>query len=188
MAVEQAKASAASETALGLDDVYREHAATVSRWARRLAGPGADVEDLLHDVFVVVQRRLPEFRGECRITTWLYAITVRVVQDRRRRERWRRWLRLPGGGSRHELATDEPGPLQALEARQAVDLTYRLLERLADRDRTVLILFELEGLPGTEIAALLGTSTQNVWVRLHRARTRFRQAFLDWERRSRHDD
>src|SRR4051812_581788 len=39
-----------------LDAIYREHAADVSRWARRLGGPQADVEDLLHEVFLVVQR------------------------------------------------------------------------------------------------------------------------------------
>jgi RNA polymerase sigma-70 factor, ECF subfamily len=167
-----------------LGSIYQAYAETVSRWARRLAGTDLDLEDLLHDVFMVAQRRLPEFRGEAKITTWLFGITVRVVQNRRRRRRWRRWLSLGAGGAR-ELAADGPTPLQALETRQAIDLTYALLEGLREADRTVLVLFELEGLSGQEIAAITGTSTASVWVRLHRARARLREAFLAWERRKR---
>src|SRR5205823_4400364 len=50
-----------------LESVYREHAALVKRWALRLGGPAIDVEDTVQEVFLVVQRRLPEFRGDARI-------------------------------------------------------------------------------------------------------------------------
>ena len=58
-----------------LDAIYRAHAGTVARWAAKLAGPGNDVEDLVHEVFLVARRRLPEFRGDAKVTTWLYRIT-----------------------------------------------------------------------------------------------------------------
>jgi RNA polymerase sigma-70 factor (ECF subfamily) len=61
----------------GLAAIYREHAELVKRWALRLGGPGLDAEDFVHEVFMVVQRRLPEFRGEAKLTTWLYRITLR---------------------------------------------------------------------------------------------------------------
>src|SRR5262249_44087441 len=51
-------------------DLYRAHAQTVARWASRLGGPAIDVEDVVQEVFLVVQRRLREFRGEAEITTW----------------------------------------------------------------------------------------------------------------------
>jgi RNA polymerase sigma-70 factor (ECF subfamily) len=165
-----------------LDGIYRAYAADVSRWARRLRGPHPDVEDVLSEVFLVVQRRLPEFRGEARISTWLYAITVRVVQEQRRKERWRRWLRLdrlfPGG------APAPATPLEAFESRRATEITYELLEALPEAERSALILFELEGLSGEEIAAVTGEPVGNIWVRLHRARARFRKAYLARERRS----
>ncbi len=166
--------------------VYRAHAEAVSRWARRLAGActDADVEDVVHDVFLVVQRRLPEFRGDSQITTWLYAVTVHVVQNRRRRERLRRWLPL-GGPRRDAVAALGPSPLQAVESRQATELTYRILDRLSETDRTMLILFELDGLSGGEIAAITGISPARIWVRLHRARARFRKVFLELERKER---
>jgi RNA polymerase sigma-70 factor (ECF subfamily) len=169
------------EAPLDLGEIYRAYAADVSRWARRLRGPGADVDDVLHEVFLVAQRRLAEFRGDARIGTWLYAITVRVVQEHRRRDRWRRWLRL-------DLLFPEglpapSTPLEAFESRRAAEVTYQLLESLPEAERSALILFELEGLSGEEIAAITGEPVGNIWVRLHRARARFRKTYLAWEKR-----
>ena len=164
-----------------LGRIYRDHAALVVRWAQRLLGPHGDVEDVLHEVFLVAHRRVAEFRGDAQITTWLYAITQRVVSDVRRKQRWRRWLRL-GRGDVPDLQTDAPSPLQALEGRCAAELTYGLLDGLPETERAVLILFELEGLSGEEIAALTGEAVGTIYVRLHRARTRFRQRFLQHER------
>jgi RNA polymerase sigma-70 factor (ECF subfamily) len=167
--------------ALDLASIYRAYAADVSRWARRLRGPQHEIDDVLHEVFLVVQRRLPEFRGEARIGTWLYAITVRVVQEHRRRERWRKWLRLD------RVFAGEPAapatPLEAVEQRRATEITYRLLESLPEAERSALILFELEGLSGEEIAAVTGEAVGTIWVRLHRARARFRAAYLAGQRR-----
>lgn len=166
------------EVSRDVEQVYREHAATVSTWVRRLLGPRGDVEDVLHEVFLVVQRALPGFRGEARLTTWLYAITVRVVHRHRRKGRWLGWWRLRPP-ELESAAT--PTPLQMLESRQALEITYRLLDRLPEAERTALVLFELEGLSGEEIAAVTGDAVGTVWVRLHRARARFRAAFADWE-------
>jgi RNA polymerase sigma-70 factor, ECF subfamily len=168
---------------LELDAIYREHSAAVSKWVRRLWGPGTtsgtvDVEDLLHEVFLVVQRRLSSFRGDAALTTWLYAITVLVVNGRRRKESWRRllWRR-----AEPELRLDHDAELPAVQAdferAEASRLVYAVLNDLSERDRTLLILFELERLPGAEVAAILNLSEANVWVALTRARARFRKVF-----------
>jgi RNA polymerase sigma-70 factor, ECF subfamily len=164
-----------------LAEIYRLYAPDVSRWARRLRGPGADIEDVVHEVFLVAHRRLAEFRGEARIGTWLYAITVRVVQGQRRKERWLRWLSL--GRLLVPEPSSPPTPLEAFETRRATEVTYHLLEQLPEAERTALILFELEGLSGEEIATVTGETTGTLWVRLHRARSRFKRAYLAWERR-----
>ena len=82
---------ASSVAPQSFDAVYRAHAKTVSRWASRLLGPGGDCEDVVQEVFIVVRHKLPRFDGAAEITTWLYEITVRVVQDWRRRRRWWSW-------------------------------------------------------------------------------------------------
>ena len=48
--------------ALTLEGLYRAHAPLVARWAAHLGGPSVDVEDVVHEIFIIVRRRLPEFR------------------------------------------------------------------------------------------------------------------------------
>jgi RNA polymerase sigma-70 factor, ECF subfamily len=157
-----------------LDALYRAHAATVARWANRLAGPGADVDDLVHEIFIVAGQRLSEFRGDAKVTTWLYRITERLALERRRRDRFRRWFsRVRSADIETALAPSQPTPVDVLERRQSIESVYRMLDRMPDKYRTVLILFEIEELSGEEIAALTGQKKSTVWVHLHRARTRF---------------
>lgn len=170
-----------------LGKLYSEHADCVARWAARLAGPTLDVEDIVHEVFLVACRKLGEFRGDSKITTWLYEITVRIVQDRRRsHNRWR-WLfgrvssfrseRREGGAGDEvaRVAADQPSALELLEKKEANATLYRILDGLSEKYRTTIILFELEGLSGREIAEITKTSVSNVWIRLFRGR----QQFLD---------
>jgi RNA polymerase sigma-70 factor (ECF subfamily) len=170
-----------------LESVYRRHGRDVSRWAERLAGPSFDVEDIVHDVFLVVERRLSEFRGDAQLSTWLYEITVRVVQSRRRRRR-RRWLwpfgggNEPGGAEVVEIADGRASALEALERRQATSLLYRFLDELDDKYRTAVMLFELEGLSCREIADITGVSVENVWSRVSRGREKLVRAFAKWDR------
>jgi RNA polymerase sigma-70 factor (ECF subfamily) len=142
----------------------------VARWAARLGGPGVDVEDITQEVFVVVDRRLREFRHDSRVATWLFSITAKIVANDRRRRRLRRWwLRLsPNAGDEAVAPTDSP--LEQLEKRERRRHFYDALEGLNERQRRVLVLFELEGNSIAEIAALTAMRPGNVRVLLHRAR------------------
>jgi RNA polymerase sigma-70 factor, ECF subfamily len=153
----------------------------VSRWASRLLGPGGDCEDVVQDVFIVARRKLPRFDRKAEITTWLYEITVRVVQDWRRRRRWWSWVTGRGpspsrGRPQPPPATPGEGahdPVGRLEVRERVLLLYRILDGLDEAYRTTFILFELEGLSGQRVAELTGARPGTVWVRLTRARRAF---------------
>jgi len=161
---------------LDLDRVYREHAPMVSRWVRRLTGK-SDVSDTLHEVFEVVQRRLASFRADAQLSTWLYAITLRVVIAQRRKARIRRLL-FAQAQAEFDLDSEAVvSPADELMRLQATQIVYAMLEQLSERDRALLILFELEALPIAEIAVILRLSENNVAVSLHRARERFRTRF-----------
>jgi RNA polymerase sigma-70 factor, ECF subfamily len=162
---------------LGLEAIYRTEAGRVSAWIRRL-DPEGDTEDLLHEVFLVVGKRLPSFRGESALGTWLHAITARVVSAKRRRRRIRRFL---FGREEAGLRAERRGPRtpeELFEGREVGALLYELLESLSERDRMLLILHELDGLSGAELAQVAGLSPSGVFVALHRARARLRRAFL----------
>lgn len=154
-----------------LQDLYREHARSVTRWAARLLGRPEEAPDVAQEVFLVAQRRLSTVGGrEGAIEGWLFRITENVVRARRRRDRLRAWLL-----SRHAPTAEEltPGPDATLEQKQDIRLVHRVLEDLGERDRALVVLFELEGYSGAQVAQMLALSPQVIWVRLHRARARF---------------
>lgn len=161
---------------LHLEALYREHGREMSRWVKRLWGR-RDAEDVLHEVLLVVQRRLSEFRGDSTLKTWLYAVTARVVIDRRRKERWRRLLFRRAVPQLQVERGPVETPLHGAEREQAAAMVYVVLDQLSERDRTLLIMFELEGLPIEEITYVLSISEDNAWVSLHRARARFRKIY-----------
>jgi RNA polymerase sigma-70 factor (ECF subfamily) len=165
-------------------EAYRDHAQTAARWARQLGGAEIDVEDVVQEVFLVVSRRLSSFRGDARFSSWLFEITRKIVANHRRRQRWRFWR----AGHEQSLAdAASPGldPAAALERRQTVALFYRALDRLPDKYRTVLVLYEIEGLSTQEIADLRAQNLSTVKVQLARARERFLGSYQQLLKRER---
>jgi RNA polymerase sigma-70 factor (ECF subfamily) len=165
-----------------LDAVYEQHVSTVARWARRLGGPGLDVEDVVQDVFMVALRRPGEFQGEAGVRTWLFRITNNIVRSRRRRDRVRRWLfRLHGPSAEDAIAPVTP--LESIERRESAARLQAALDDIPDIYRTAFILYELEGLPCEEVSALVGADVRTVWVRLHRGRAKLLSALNAHEAR-----
>jgi RNA polymerase sigma-70 factor (ECF subfamily) len=158
---------------LTFDDVYETYATTVARWVARLGGPGADVEDLTQEVFLVVDRRLPEFRGQSRVSTWIFAIAARVTANDRRRRRLRAWWTRLGPNAGERVADTAETAIEELEKRERRAQFYAALDALVERQRRVLVLFELEDMSIAEIAALMGLRAGAVRVLLHRARRAF---------------
>ena len=160
----------ASDPELLFDHLYENYEPMVERWVHRLAGPSAEAEDMIHDVFVVALRRRKEFRGEAKVSTWLFRITEYVMRKRRFRWRLRRWLDVLHRSHAEALAPQAPTPLEVLEERQRRARLYKALDRLPDKYRMVIILFDLEGARAEEVGHVLGLSANAVWVRVHRAR------------------
>jgi RNA polymerase sigma-70 factor (ECF subfamily) len=159
---------------LDISAVVHRYRHDIERWAARLGGPLVDAEDVAQEVLLVVQRRLRDFRQDAQLSTWLYKITHNIATSRRRRERFRRWLR----GLPLDYARDLPDPelsaAEVMEQREAAAEVYAALDMLGENYRSIVILFEIEGLSGEEIAALTGISLATVWIRLHRGRKKFR--------------
>ena len=158
---------------LDIGALYRAHERTVLRWAMRLGGPGIDAEDVVQEVFLIAKRRLRSFEGDAKITTWLFRTTQRVVQAARRKQRLRRWFSVAPQAEWASMGSPAPGPGESLQRDRDIADVYRVLDRLPERERRVMILFEIEGLSTEEIGALTGTKVGSVRVRLFRARERF---------------
>lgn len=163
-----------------VEELYRDYASTVARWATRLSGRAADSADVVHEVFLIVHQRLPTVQlGSDELVGWLFGITRNVMKNRRRRERVRQvFLR------REELLMSgvvERSPHALVEQEMNVRRFYEVLNGLSEIDRALLVLFELEGYSGQQVAALLELKFETIWVRLHRARDRFNRRLLKLE-------
>jgi RNA polymerase sigma-70 factor (ECF subfamily) len=156
-------------------EAYRENAARVARWAARLAGSEVDVEDVVQEVFLVLSRKWHTLRPDGNFISWLFQITRKVVANQRRRLRWRRQWSGPEALS--SVCCEGPDPDAELERRRMVALFHRAIDRLPEKQRTVFVLFELEGMSTAAIAALTQRNHSTVKVQLARARERVVGAF-----------
>lgn len=153
---------------MDFDAIYRAWFGQVTRWVRRLGGSPSDQEDLAQDVFVIARRRLEAFDGE-NLGGWLYRITRNRVRDYRRLK----WYQVVSSGFPEvgeTLLEHRPGPLDALETKRDYLNLDRQLLRLRDSERVALLLLELDGHSGEEIAEMLGVPLNTVWSRIRRAR------------------
>ncbi len=160
-------AAAAAPT---FDEVYATHVTFVWRVLRTFGLAGAQLEDAVQDVFLVVHRRLPEWEGRAAITTWLFAIARRVASSHRRR----------GGGDRTEALVDEPAggddTFAAMSRAQAAAMVFQILQQLDEDKRVVFALVELEQLSVPEVARMLGLNLNTAYSRLRLARHAFELA------------
>jgi RNA polymerase sigma-70 factor, ECF subfamily len=150
-----------------------EHYAFIWRLLARLGIRADDVDDATQQVFMVLltRERLAIKPGSER--AFLFGVAVRVAREQRRRNK--------KAENHSDVDFDSmahPGlDLEALTDQQrARELLDRLVQSIPDELRMIFILFEIEGLPAIEVAALLDIPAGTVASRLRRARRHFREA------------
>ncbi len=88
-------------------ELYRQEGPRVARFLRRLLGPTRDTDDAVQQVFVELFASLARFRGEARLSTWLYSIASNVARKRLRGERYRKRYLNADQTCRRELLCDD---------------------------------------------------------------------------------
>lgn len=169
----------ASAAPLEFRAIYERWFADVSRWIRAMGGPQAEREDLVQDVFLVVHRRLPDFDGQ-NVAGWLYQIARHRVRDFRRLL-WVRHLLLGGVPLSESLSKGGASPADSLETNEKRATLERLLLKLNESERAALVLFEIDGYSGDEIAELQGVPVNTVWARIHKARKKLKASLAKHE-------
>ena len=154
-------------------EVYQEHFRFVWRSLRRLGVRESDVADAVQDVFVVVHRKIADFEGRSKVTTWLFGICLRVARDRRRLAHVRHDV--SDEVTLSEKADERADVAAEAERRQGMAVLEAILDELPIEQRAVFTLFELDGLNGEAIAELLEIPVGTVHSRLRLARDAFRQ-------------
>lgn len=161
-----------ADTLTAFERFYGAHRRHVVAYCRRRA-EGADALEAADETFLVAWRRWDDIPGRDeprRARAWLYGVAYRLLGNQRRGQRRRRALtsRIAGMRSARPVHTPEPAVLQTEEQREVI----RALATLPERDQEVLRLTTWEELSHPEIATVLGTTTDAVAQRAHRARRR----------------
>lgn len=160
-------------TAGSFEKIYGEWYRRVVRWVRALGAAEADREDVAQEVFVIAHRQLSGFDGR-NVGAWLYQITRWKVRDHRCLS-YVKFLRSDRCVSLSDVAVQNlSAPVD--QAAELSELLARILSCLAEQKRRTLLLFELDGLTGEEIAELLGVPLNTVWSRIYAARKQLRSS------------
>jgi len=148
------------------EELVRAYQHRVFGVAVRMLSNAAEAEDIAQEVFLRVHRSVREFRGDAKLSTWLYAITSRLCLNRLASAE-RRHSRVGSEALAEVPAGDSGGGLEREEVETAL---RQAIAALPEERRIVVVLRDLEGLSYEEIARALDLEPGTVRSRLHRAR------------------
>jgi RNA polymerase sigma-70 factor (ECF subfamily) len=145
----------------------------------RILGDGAEAEDAAQETFVRAYHHLHDYDRRRSFKTWLFAIASHHCIDRLRRRRYLSLSLEADPPLQHPaLYEPAPGPEECMLLHERSKLIQDLLDQLAPKDRTVIVLRYWHDLPYSQIARLTGVTLSAVKSRLHRARLELAQRLL----------
>lgn len=161
------------------DDVYRRFRRPVWRLARRLTDSEDDALEASQEIFLRIWRGLAGFRGEAKLSTWVFQVAWNYLRRYRRQRAGRAptvSLAEDGTALVEGLADDAPGPHRTAVASDLLDRVEEAIAGLPEPARVVLWLRDGEDLSYEEIARVLDVPIGTVRSRLARARAALREA------------
>ncbi len=161
--------------ALDAEALFVAHAPFVASFLLRMGTPPSDVEDIVQEVFMIAHQKGGYVSGPAAPRSWLAAISVRVLSNKRRsRLRKREDFESPVLMTR---ASEAPSPEESVQARESLLRVQRALDQMDPDHRAPFILYEIEHESCQTIADLLGVPVGTVYSRLHTARKQFLAAY-----------
>jgi RNA polymerase sigma-70 factor (ECF subfamily) len=151
-------------------DAFQSEFDYLCRTLRRLGVPVADLEDEVHEVFLVLSRKWDQYDSSRPLRPYLFGIAFRIVAARKRRSR------REVSGNLEELGDTAPLPDEALEAAHARELVLRALDRVPLPRRAVLVMHDIDEIPMRSIADTLRLPLFTGYSRLRKARKEFEAA------------
>jgi RNA polymerase sigma-70 factor, ECF subfamily len=167
------------------NDVVRAYERRIFALALRMMGDRAEAEDLAQEVFVQVFKAIGTFRGESKLSTWIYRIAVNLSKNRTK------YLRVRHSGEQDELGALEERvamgdrktanvsrverPDEMMSGRETEQVVRRAILELEPSFRECLVLRDVEDLSYEEIGVITGLPEGTVKSRIHRARAQLKE-------------
>ncbi len=150
------------------EEIYKNYWQRIFRLCMGYVNDEDLAKDLAQETFIIVVKKLPEFRNEAKIGTWIFRIASNICL--RQIERQKRYPKdkLPKNLSEENVLDIEP----------QIKFLYKCISELAETDR-IIISLELENIKQEDIANIVGLSKSNVRVRIHRIKEKIRTKFKE---------
>ena len=150
----------------------------------RMLGRRDEAEDLAQEVFVQVFKAIDQFRGESKLSTWIYRIAVNLCKNRTKYNQRRHSSeqddidamaeRVPMTAARAATVGDVSRPDELVEGMQLEEIVKRAIQKLDPEFREALVLADVEDMPYEEIAQITNVPVGTVKSRIHRARAQLK--------------
>lgn len=150
--------------------LFETNRASIRRLCYGYLNSACEVDDLFQEIMTNVWNSLPSFRGEAKISTWLYRIAVNTALIHRRKRRPSEEL--------PDLPDQRASAHQDLEHQERLESLHRAIGQLADQDRVIVSLL-LEGLSYKEIADITGITVNYVGVKISRIKQTLEQLMTE---------
>lgn len=154
--------------------LYRIYHPRLDRFLGLISSRRTIIEEALNDTMLVVWRRSHTYNGECKVSTWIFAIAYRtVLKALRMQDEPVETLALD------ELMSEDAGPEQQLRLNQTRAALEGALQALSAEQRAVLVLTYFHDLPYAEIARIVDCPVDTVKTRMFHGRRRLRVMLYD---------
>lgn len=169
------------------EEIYRTYEKPIFNYILRMVRDRADAEDLTQEVFVKIYQGLSDFRGDAKLSTWIYRVATNLCLDHFKKKSFqlkKKTAPLEITNINDSTATIISQPLadktsppvdEAVIASDANRWLKYFLEQLPRDYRVIFILAELQELKNREIAEILKLSLETVKIRRHRARKKLKE-------------
>jgi len=164
-------------------EIYDGHSAKVRKFILSLLRDEWLADDITQETFLRVQSNLDTLKDPSKVSAWVFRIAYNLCQDHFRRAKIsKKEERINGNGENdfgEAFIQLEKSIQKELEQRQMGECVQEKIDLIPEPLKTVLVLHEILGLNQEEIAEILGITTKNVKVRLHRARKKLKSILED---------
>ena len=144
-----------------------------------------DAEDITQDVFVQVYQSVKEFKGNAKLSTWLYKITIsKALDHEKRKKRKKRFAIIESfignrfNENQYHVEFNHPGVM--LDNKEKASELFKALQLLPNNQRIAFTLNKIEGLNNYEIAEIMDTSFYAVESLVARAKLSLKEKLKNY--------
>ncbi len=137
----------------------------------RFTGDYSETEDICQEIFITVYKKLPSFKADARVSTWLYKVASNKCIDWYRSKKRKTFFTFFGGtGQIDDVKADTPAPQEIYILNEEQKTLQNAVNKLDEKYRIVVVMFYYQHLSYRDIAEILELSVRTVETRLYRAK------------------